>query len=190
MQQSDPAIFTERLGSVWAECYRVLRPEGLLVFTYHHSRTEGWRCILESLHRARFVVVATHPIKAEMSVATPKAQAKEPIDLDVILVCRKREAAASLTQTGTPAIDEAIQEAGEQVTRLNRSGRRLSRNDVRVVLMAQAVKRLSWVPTLDGAICYLDMSSQPIGTGIDEIHQRQPDVLVGHDASGHQLALW
>ena len=44
-----------------------------------------------------------------MAVATPKQQAKEPIDLDVIIVCRKRTAMPSNTPQATVLIDEASQ---------------------------------------------------------------------------------
>ena len=79
------------LGAVWQEVYRVLKNNGLLVFTYHHSRGEGWRSVLNALMSAGFGIVATHPVKAEMSVATPKQQTREPINLDIIIVCRKLE---------------------------------------------------------------------------------------------------
>ena len=35
-------------------------------------------------------MTAAQPIKAEMSVAMPKHQDKEPIGLDIIIVCHKR----------------------------------------------------------------------------------------------------
>src|SRR5207253_10391982 len=97
--QRDPEAFTERLTRVWQECHRVLKRNGLFVFTYHHSRAEGWRCVLASLVEAGFAVVRTHPIKSEMSVATPKHQANVPIDIAMIVVCRKR----SLSQNDLPS---------------------------------------------------------------------------------------
>lgn len=142
VQNADEAAFTARLGAVWAESHRVLKDDGLLVFTYHHSRAEGWSSILKALMDAGFVVKAAHPIKAEMSGATPKHQAKEPIDLDIILVCRKRNA---VQVTGKPAelgVDIA-KVAAHQVGRLRDSGRRLSRNDVRIIVMAQFLRALS-----------------------------------------------
>ena len=54
VQQSYLTIFTERLYGVWKECNRVLRREGLLIFTYHHSRNEGWRSVLVSNRQGRF----------------------------------------------------------------------------------------------------------------------------------------
>lgn len=147
VQHGDSAVFAERLGGVWEECARVLRPDGLLVFTYHHSRPEGWKAVLESLRRAAFSIVAAHPIKAELSVAQPKQQAKDPIDLDIIIVCRKK--ARAEPETGCEPfrtdrlVDDAIEESAAQIARLNGVGKLLSTSDVRIVLMAQVVKRLS-----------------------------------------------
>src|SRR5206468_3370079 len=75
VQQREADQFEVRLGAVWRECRRALRDDGLLIFTYHHSRPEGWRCMLRALTDARFRIAAVHPIKSEMSLATPKAQA-------------------------------------------------------------------------------------------------------------------
>ena len=143
VQQTDAGDFTARLRDVWRECARVLKPGGLLVFTYHHSRPEGWHSILHALTAAEFAIVAAHPIKAEMSVAMPKNQAREPIDLDIVVVCRSREEVRSLILTYEDAWTRAVEVAGEQIDRLRRVGRTLSRNDLRVVVMAQIVRFLS-----------------------------------------------
>jgi adenine-specific DNA methylase len=71
---------------------------------------------------------------------TPKKQAKEPIDLDVIIVCRKRTSMPSSTPQTTVLITEVSQEAREQINRFNKAGRTLSRNDVRVILMGAFLK--------------------------------------------------
>ena len=143
VQQTDAGDFTARLRDVWRECARVLKPGGLLVFTYHHSRPEGWHSILYALTGAGFAIVAAHPIKAEMSVAMPKNQAREPIDLDIVVVCRDREEVRSSVLTYEDAWIRAVEVAGEQIDRLRRVGRMLSRNDLRVVVMAQIVRFLS-----------------------------------------------
>jgi len=190
VQHSDPHVFTERLCGVWTECRRVLRPDGLLVFTYHHSRAEGWGCILEALVRVGFGIVAAHPIKAEMSVAAPKHQAKEPIDLDVILVCRKREASPRNAPHFVTLTDDAAQEAADQVVRLNSAGRLLSRNDVRVVLMAQVIKRLSWQPSLAESVHYLNSHDTSIESTIGRLHQYQRIVKRSPKTQESQLTLW
>ncbi len=190
VQQSDPAAFTERLCGVWTECHRVMRPDGLLVFTYHHSRAEGWRCILEALVKAGFGIVAVHPIKAEMSVAAPKQQANEPIDLDIIIVCRKREATPGDLPHLPTLIDNAARQATEQVVRLNSSGRSLSRNDVRVILMAQIIRHLSWHPLLAESVRYLDSRHTSIESAISRLHQRQQIIKRAPRTQTSQLTLW
>jgi len=172
VQQSDRALFTERLTGVWKECYRVLPSDGLLVFTYHHSRPEGWQSILRALLHAGFRIVATHPIKSEMSVAAPKQQAKEPIDLDIIMVCRKRDGSLDSTPPSPSLIAEAAREARSQIARFSAAGRYLSRNDVRVVIMAHLIKRLSWLS--DSVVLrYLDSMNESIESLITALHSSQ-----------------
>ena len=190
VQQSDPAVFTERLTGVWIECYRVLRADGLLVFTYHHSKPEGWRCVVEALIAAGFAVVAAHPIKAEMSVAAPKHQAAEPINLDVILVCRKRQLCPQDCLIGNDPLIEATSDASAQVLRFAASGRELSRNDVRVVLMGQLLRRLSSLPSSEDAVSYLSINERAIEHAIDGLcNQRAPRSLLEDRSREKQLGL-
>lgn len=190
VQASDPEVFAERLRGVWGESHRVLRRGGLLVFTYHHSRSEGWRAILQALVGAGFVIVATHPIKAEMSVAAPKQQAKEPIDLDVILVCRKRTDFGGDTPNVSTVVADAAKATAEQVVRFNKVGRRLGRNDVRVVLMAQVIKRLSLYSSLTESLHWLDSQHTTIERTIGRVYEvQQVAERVSHPRRA-QLALW
>ncbi|MFW6107384.1 MAG: DNA methyltransferase [bacterium] len=190
VQHSDAATFSERLSAVWRECHRVLRQDGLLVFTYHHSRAEGWRCILRALMDAGFRIVATQPIKAEMSVAQPKRQAKDPIDLDVIVVCRKKDDQQAMRKRQGEVLRQAANEARHQLARFNDVGRMLSRNDVRVVLMAQIIKRLSWLSSVPEALLDIDRAEQRIEDAIDMLYESQPGEVVGQEARERQLHLW
>jgi adenine-specific DNA methylase len=190
VQQSDSLIFTERLYGVWKECNRVLRREGLLIFTYHHSRNEGWRSVLEAIVKAGFAIVATHPIKAEMSVAMPKFQTKEPIDLDIIIVCRKREAALAEAADSKRIIKNAIDETTEQIARFNGSGRSLSKADVYVTLMSQIIKRLSWQTSLHESLSFLDTNHTSIERAIAELHETQRISKRGPSRQSNQLSLW
>lgn len=171
VQSSDVRAFTQRLAGVWKEVFRVLKDDGLLVFTYHHSRPEGWRSMLEALMDAGFGVTAAHPVKSEMSVAMPKLQAKEPIDLDIILVCRKQSQLGHRNWNGN--IWSAVTPVAiEQVRRLRESGRNLSRNDVRVIVMAQLLRQVSISPSVKVAVEILDHSDDEIEATIDFIHSR------------------
>lgn len=174
VQNAEADDFTDRLSSVWKEAHRVLKDEGLLAFTYHHSRPEGWQCVLRALMEAGFGITAAQPIKAEMSVAMPKHQAKEPIDLDIILVCRKRSQLKKHTWNGelfstvTPVVTH-------QARRLIDSGRRLSRNDVRIIVMAQVLRQLSHAHSMEDALHILDEINGDCEALIEHIHSLQEE---------------
>lgn len=137
VQDSDADSFASKLCAVFCDCYRVLQNEGLLVFTYHHSRAEGWCSLADAVYGSGFSILNAHPVKAEMSGATPKSQAKEPIQLDTIVVCRKRERDSRCTEEPTEALASAAALARSKLTRLVSSGFALSRNDCRVVVFSQ-----------------------------------------------------
>lgn len=157
VQDTDVGRFATKLQSVFRESLRVLKDDGLLVFSYHHSRNEGWSSVCEAVLGAGFSFVQAQPVKAEMSVATPKAQAKDPIDLDVMLVCRKRA-----RDRREKCSDESISALVEVTTRnkiqrFSRTGRQLSRNDVRVMVLSQFLVEAS--PGRDSAAVGAALSS-------------------------------
>jgi putative DNA methylase len=137
VQDASAEEFSRKLRAVFRECHRVLRADGLLVFTYHQSRADGWTSLAEAVAGAGFGIVNAHPLKAEMSVAAPKSQAKEPIQLDVVLVCRKREADHRRKSDGGAAVEQAVERATAKARRLVSCGLTLSANDRRVIVISQ-----------------------------------------------------
>ncbi len=171
VQNSDAKMFTERLTIVFQEAARVLKDNGLLVFTYHHSRWEGWRSVLNAVEGARFCIEACHPVKAEMSVAAPKHQAKSPINFDIIMVCRKKSSGT----TGAPilgawTLENALERAKAQIERLQKSGWKLSRNDIGTVVMAQAVADISRQPEMHATDRLFKDIEYPLTQAIDLFH--------------------
>jgi putative DNA methylase len=136
VQGKDAAEFGDLLGGVLKESARVLKPDGLLAFTFQHAREEAWLAVASAIEQAGLTVVATHPVKAEMAVAVPKQQAKEPINLDLIIVCRQ----AAVRNGAALSVTAIAEEAQAIVSRYNRTGRKLSRGDVRVILMGGFLK--------------------------------------------------
>ncbi len=142
VQDANADSFAAKLRSVFFECHRVLKDNGLLVFTYHHSRAEGWTSLAEAVFGAGFSIVNAHPVKAEMSVATPKSQAKEPIQLDIILVCKKRAQDSRIPLESSKVLDEAARRAYQKLRRLLSVGLELSQNDRRIVMVSQFISAL------------------------------------------------
>jgi len=169
VQNPDVGAFTERLSAVLVEAHRVLKDDGILAFTYHHSRPEGWHSVLQALMAAGFGITAAHPIKSEMSVAMPKHQAKEPIDLDIVIVCRKRSQ-LNVHRRGGDFWETVKSMAAEQARRLRDAGRRISRNDIRVIVMAQVLRQLSVSYTMEAAVRFLQAGDGEIRNLIDELY--------------------
>lgn len=133
VQHKDPRSFARQLGRVLSECRRVLKPEGVLAFSFHHSRPEGWAAIYEAIEGAGLVVVASHPVHAELRVSSPKSATKDPISLDAILVCRNRDSsAAAAVQARSP-----VQRAEALAVEFEASNVSVSRGDKFVIASAQ-----------------------------------------------------
>ncbi len=135
--------FTQRLGDVFRECRRVLKPGGLLVFTYHHSRTEGWTSVYRAIREAGFVVVKAHPVKAEMAVSVPIQQAKEPCNYDVILVCRRSEETTHALRQSLLCLDSCVLEASRVADSLLGCGLPVTIGDARIILTASLLPMLA-----------------------------------------------
>lgn len=150
VQHADPAEFGKAIEAVWAECARVLRPGGLLAFTFHQARISGWIQVIESLQRAGFVVTAVQPVKGEMTTSIVKAGAREPSNLDSVVVCRRAvDGSTNLNRS----IEEALATAQKELAALLTAGIDVGAGDIRSVVRGSLLAYHASVGTsLDDAI--------------------------------------
>ncbi len=86
----DPDAFYQRiLTACWREGHRILKPGGMLAFTFHHSQDAPWVSVLESLFEAGFYLEATYPIRSDETKGKGEFGSRQ-IEYDIIHVCRKR----------------------------------------------------------------------------------------------------
>jgi hypothetical protein len=104
-------------------------------------------------------------VKAELSVATPKSQAKEPIQLDIIFVCQKRQQDPREPKKPSLALEQTATLGRDKLNRLRQLGLVLSQNDCRVTIVSQLLALLGPVPSPQVAV-HAVMSCQP---GLEEI---------------------
>lgn len=89
-EPEDPDGFYQRLlTQCWRESHRLLKPGGILAFTFHHSEDEPWVAVLESLFDAGFYLEATYPVRSDETKGDGEFGSKT-IEYDIIHVCRKR----------------------------------------------------------------------------------------------------
>ena len=150
VQHADPAQFGKAIEAVWAECARVLKPGGLLAFTFHQARISGWVQVVDSLRRAGFVVTAVQPVKGEMTTSIVKAGAREPSNLDSVVVCRRAVDGAT---NPNRSIDEALATAEKELVALRDAGVDVGAGDVRSVVRGSLLAYLASMGTsLDAAV--------------------------------------
>ena len=86
-------FYQRLLTQCWREAHRILKPGGILAFTFHHSEDEPWVAVLESLFDAGYYLEATYPIRSDETKgegAKPGTFGSQTIEYDIIHVCRKR----------------------------------------------------------------------------------------------------
>ncbi len=86
-------FYSRLLTGCWLEAARILKPGGLLAFTFHHDKDEPWVAVLESLFSAGFYLEATYPVRSDETKgegATPGTFGAQKVEFDIVHVCRKR----------------------------------------------------------------------------------------------------
>jgi hypothetical protein len=188
VQDTDATLFTSKLTSVFSECRRALKDNGLFVFTYHHARHDGWTAVHRAIRHSGFVCIQSFPIKAEMAVSIPLQQAKSPIHLDLVLVCRKAATAASARQESAP-LPTAVCRAAAQASALSEAGIAVSLSDAKVILMGQLLCQAHQKHCLDDEESFLAQREKDIDAYVEQVLVERGEVLYKAPSS-EQLVLF
>ena len=89
VQKKGEQEFLRGLKDVFSEASRVLKDDGVLVFTFHHKKEEAWAAVLQAILDSGFYVTTIHPVRSEMKASTHLYDMSNII-YDMIIVCRKR----------------------------------------------------------------------------------------------------
>lgn len=141
VQDTNSESFCKKLKDVFTEGNRVLKDEGLLIFTYHHSKTDGWISVYKAIKLAGFEIVNTFPIKSEMSVSVPIMQSRTPINYDLIFVCRKSKDEQHMNEDFN--LEIVADETKNAIKLLKDAGLEISIGDEMVIAMGKILTKLS-----------------------------------------------
>ena len=85
--------YEAKMHSVFAECLRVLRLDGVMTVMFTHTDPGAWDALGAALMEAGFVIEASWPVNTESEQSLHQAK-KNAAASTIMLVCRKRESDA------------------------------------------------------------------------------------------------
>jgi adenine-specific DNA methylase len=83
------ADYGAKMTAIFAECFRVMRDDGVLTVMFTHQRAEAWDTLGMSLMETGFAIEASWPVATEREDALNIA-ARNAATSTIMLVCRKR----------------------------------------------------------------------------------------------------
>ncbi|MFD1569551.1 DUF1156 domain-containing protein [Halorubrum laminariae] len=94
----DEEFFVNSLSNVFSEANRVLKPDGEMIFTYHHNENEAWSVILQALIRSGFTIAGAYPVQSEMP-NNPHISDLDNAEYDILIFANKERTDEEITLT-------------------------------------------------------------------------------------------
>lgn len=113
--------FAANLGEAFNEVHRVLKPQGLLAFTFRHSTAEGWLSMAKALARSGLKPVQVLPMPGEAGTGLHTHSGTSL--WDAVLIFRKLPAVAPSENLSNQQIKTAQTSARRWRTRFRRQDR-------------------------------------------------------------------
>ena len=79
-----------KMAAIFKECYRVLRPDGVMTVMFNHKKVEAWDTLATALIDAGFSIKSSWPVHTESEHSLHQAK-KNAAASTILLACRKRE---------------------------------------------------------------------------------------------------
>jgi len=82
--------YQDRMAAIFAECRRVLKPDGVLTLMFTHKATGAWDALTTGLMKAGFTITASWPINTEAE-GSLHIKDKSAANSTIFLACRPRQ---------------------------------------------------------------------------------------------------
>ena len=118
--------YQQRMAAIFAECRRVLKPDGIMTLMFTHKATGAWDALTTGLMESGFAITASWPINTE-AAGSLHIKDKAAANSTVFLACRPRSA-ADLADGGrywedvAPSVAGAVRERVEEFQRAGIGG--------------------------------------------------------------------
>ena len=105
--------YQERMAAIFAECRRVLKPDGIMTLMFTHKATGAWDALTKGLIESGFAITASWPINTEAE-GSLHIKDKAAANSTIFLVCRPR-ADGRADSAGLDDPGEAGQEGADRL---------------------------------------------------------------------------
>ena len=128
--------FESELEQSFSVIHRALKSDGSLTFTYHHSDSDSWGELLESLCNVGFEITATYPISADVG----KFIKGEAVSFDIVVVARP---IGDTEPASWNSLRRDIYRTARRTRKQLEENRDLSRGDIGVMEMGACFREYS-----------------------------------------------
>lgn len=110
--------YQERMAAIFAECRRVLKPNGIMTLMFTHKAAGAWDALTTGLMKAGFAITASWPVNTE-APGSMHIKDKAAANSTIFLVCRPRERRGAETETrwwedAEPLVAKAVRRRVEE----------------------------------------------------------------------------
>ncbi len=128
--------FESEIAEAFGNIHRLLKQDGVVVFTYHHAGVESWGELLQALCQEGFEVTATYPINADEN----KFIGGEAVSFDIVVVGRPIN---ETDAASWKSLRRDIYRTARQTRTQLEANRDLSRGDIGVMEMGACFREYS-----------------------------------------------
>ena len=144
----DFQYYQDGITAVLSECYKKVKRDGYLVFSFHDKCLESWLAVLESIFNAGFQLQKCYPVQSETRTGA-HISGKSSIGIDIMLISQKiAERTGQLNIISEDILTKAISETRESVIeileRLKRVEAELTVPDIQNISIAEFFVHLDY----------------------------------------------
>jgi hypothetical protein len=169
--------FEKGLSTVFEECYRVTKDDGIMVFTFHHVGDKQWETVLESVINSGWEIDSVYPVHGDAFKG--ESIGAMLISFDLIHVCKKRKKEENQKISWAGIRREIRRKAREEIALIEKDkyGKGLIEADVNVVLIGKCLelysKHYGLITDFEGNIVTLKHALKNIKEMVDQLTSKE-----------------
>ena len=126
--------YQDGLTAVMAECYKKLKKNGFLVFSYHDRDFDSWMAVLKSVFAAGYSLYKAYPVQSETRSGA-HTSGKNSVGIDIMLICKRESEPSEKTFDIKCAIDESLDETARLLEKLQTADAEITLPDAQNVVL-------------------------------------------------------